>query len=410
MVPTTPRRPVEVTVDPAAEGAVEGAVEAAVRTSVPAAVGGSAPPTGPTPPGEPETAAPPGPSALEPVSGRRAAIVLAGLAVGLVVVCLVAVARGAFPLTIGEVVATLADRVGIRVGTLPDELAQSVLWDIRVPRVLLGVLIGVALGVAGALMQGTFANPLAEPGIVGVSSGAALGAVLAIVVGFTAFGTWSISSAAFLGGLAAVVLVYASARSGGRTEVVTLVLTGVALNAMTGALIGMISYFSTDAELRSITFWLLGSLAQATWPKVAVVAPMVVLATAVAWTQARRLDVLALGEAPARHLGVDVERLRMLAMVCVAVLTASAVAFAGIITFVGLVIPHLVRMLVGPGHTKLLPASMLAGALIVVLGDLIARTAAAPAEIPLGTLTALVGSPVFFVLLRRTRRQQGGWA
>jgi iron complex transport system permease protein len=137
---------------------------------------------------------------------------------------------------------------------------------------------------------------------------------------------------------------------------------------------------------------------------------MVIIATAVAWSLARRLDVLALGEAPARHLGVDVERLRLVAMVCVAMLTASAVAFAGIITFVGLVIPHLVRMLVGPSHTKLLPASMLAGALIVVLGDLIARTAAAPAEIPLGTLTALVGSPVFFVLLRRTRQQQGGWA
>lgn len=259
-------------------------------------------------------------------------------------------------------------------------------------------------------MQGTFANPLAEPGIVGVSSGAALGAVISIVVGFHAFGNWSASTAAFAGGLATVLLVYASARADGRTEVVTLVLSGVALNALTGSVIGLAQYFSTDAELRSVSFWMLGSLAQATWPKVAAIAPLAVFGVVVACSRARQLDLLALGERPAQHLGVDVERLRITAMVVVAVLTAAAVAVSGIITFVGLVIPHLVRMVIGPGHRGLLPASALGGATIVVLGDLIARTAAAPSEIPLGVLTGLVGSPVFFILLRRTRRQQGGWA
>lgn len=343
-------------------------------------------------------------------SGRSSAALIATLAVLLVAVCLAGVANGAFALSVSEVVGTLGHKLGLDIGTVPDEVAQSVLWDIRVPRVLLGVCIGGALATAGALMQGTFANPLAEPGIVGVSSGAALGAVISIAVGFHALGTWSVSAAAFAGGLATVLLVYVSARSDGRTEIVTLVLSGVALNAMTGAVIGLAQYFSTDAQLRSITFWLLGSLAQATWAKVAAVAPLALVGIVVACTQARQLDLLALGEQPAHHLGVDVERLRFRTMVIVAVLTAAAVAVSGIITFVGLVIPHLVRMLIGPGHRGLLPASALAGAVIIVFGDLMARTAVEPSEIPLGVLTALVGSPVFFLMLRRTRRQQGGWA
>lgn len=340
----------------------------------------------------------------------RTGLWLAGLSVVLAAVCLAAVVRGAFPLSLSEVFATLAHKAGFKVGQLPDEVAQSVLWDIRVPRVLLGLCVGASLASAGALMQGTFANPLAEPGIVGVSSGAALGAVLSIVVGFHALGTWSISVAAFFGGLATVLLVYVSARSDGRTEVVTLVLSGVALNAITGAVIGLAQYFSTDPQLRNITFWLLGSQAQATWSKVAAIAPLAVCGVIAAGRCARSLDLLALGEQPAQHLGVNVERLRRTTMFIVSVLTAAAVAVSGIIAFVGLVIPHLVRMVIGPGHRGLLPASALAGAIIIVFGDLMARTAAAPAEIPLGVLTALVGSPVFFILLRRTRRQQGGWA
>lgn len=346
---------------------------------------------------------------MQPSPARTGAL-LSTLVVAVVVVCVAGVTRGAFPLSVADVVATLADKLGLDVGTVPDELSQSVLWDIRLPRVLLGLCVGASLGTAGALMQGTFANPLAEPGIVGVSSGAALGAVVSITVGFQLLGNWSVSVAAFVGGLATVLLVYASARADGRTEVVTLVLSGVALNAFTGSVIGLAQYFSTDAELRSLTFWMLGSLAQATWPKVVAVAPFAVAGIAVAGSQAGKLDLLALGERPAQHLGIDVERLRMTTMVIVAVLTAAAVAVSGIITFVGLVIPHLVRMLIGPGHRGLLPASALLGAAIVVLGDLIARTVVAPAEIPLGVLTGLIGSPVFFLLLRQTRKQQGGWA
>jgi iron complex transport system permease protein len=259
-------------------------------------------------------------------------------------------------------------------------------------------------------MQGTFSNPLAEPGVVGVSSGAMLGAAAQIVLGFTFVGIWTITVAAFAGGLIAVMAVYFASRSDGRSEVVTLVLTGIALNAFAGALIGLLAYVSTDAQLRSITFWTLGSLAQATWERVATVVPIAILGMVLAISCARQLDLLALGERSASHLGVNIERLRIIMMATVAILTAAAVAVSGIIGFVGIVIPHLIRMVAGPGHPLLMPASALAGALILVVADIVARTIAAPAEVPLGVLTALIGSPFFFWQLRRTRARQGGWA
>lgn len=340
----------------------------------------------------------------------RSGLLLVALAAGLVVLTVVAGASGAFPVTPTEVVGSVLHRIGLDVGPVPDALGEDVLWDIRFPRVALTVLVGGSLGCAGALMQGTFSNPLAEPGIVGVSSGAALGAVAVIVSGLAPFGTWSITGAAFVGGMATVFAVYAASRQDGRTEVITMVLTGIALNALTGAVLGLLTYYSDDAQLRSITFWTLGSMAQATWPKVAVVAPLALGGMALAPRFARRLDLLALGDAPARHLGVDVERTRRRVLLLVAVLTASAVAVSGQVLFVGLVIPHLVRMVAGPGHRLLIPASALAGATILVGADLAARTMAQPAEVPLGVLTALVGSPFFFWQLRRMRARQGGWA
>lgn len=333
-----------------------------------------------------------------------------GLVVGLVAVCVAAAAMGAFAIPASEVLGAVGRRLGLVSGVAADPLADDVLWQIRFPRVALTVLVGASLGCAGATMQGTFANPLAEPGIVGVSSGAVLGAVAQIVSGISPFGTFTLPLAAFVGGIISVGLVYVSARSAGRTEVVTLILTGVALNAFLGAAIGLLTYLADDAELRSITFWTLGSTAQATWPKVAAVAPFAAVGIVLATSRARGLDLLALGERPARHLGLPVERFRIGMLAVTAVLTAAAVAVSGIVLFVGLVIPHLVRMVVGPGHRVLLVASTLGGALILVLADLAARTIVAPSEIPLGVLTSLLGSPVFFWQLRRTRAAQGGWA
>lgn len=345
-----------------------------------------------------------------PPRRRGGASLLVLLAVGLVVITVVAGGSGAFRIPAAEVVGSVLRRLGLTIGTAPDALGESVLWEVRFPRVLLAAVVGASLALAGAVMQGIFGNPLAEPGIIGVSAGAAVGAASSLVLGITWFGPFSMTVAAFVTGLVTTLLVYATARRDGRTEVVTLVLTGIAVNALAGALLGLLLFVSDDAQLRTITFWNLGSVGAATWRSVMVVTVCLVPATIVALRAARRLDLLALGERTARHLGVDVERLRLVLIVAVALLASAAVAVAGIIAFVGLVVPHIIRLLVGPAHRILLPASAMGGALLLVLADLAARTVAAPSELPLGVLTALVGGPFFFWLLRRTRIRQGGWA
>ncbi|MDB1087826.1 iron ABC transporter permease [Streptomyces sp. ACA25] len=376
-------------------------------------------PSGPGPaPAAPEPTAPqlaagpsqePGTALPRQARSRRTTLLTAALLTGVVLLVLLSAGVGAFRIPLGEVLSSFAHRAGIG-GSPLDRVGESVLWNVRLPRVVLALLVGASLGCAGALMQGVFGNPLAEPGVIGISAGAAVGAVGAIAFGLRFAGNWTVTACAFVSGLLTVLLVYALSRSGGRTEVVTLILTGIAVNAFAGALIGLFIFFADNAQLTEITFWQLGSLAQATWPKVLAVAPCALLGLAVAPLYARRLDLLALGERPARHLGVDVERLRIALVLVVALLTAAAVAVAGVITFVGLLVPHLLRMAAGPGHRFLVPGSALAGALVLLAADLFARTLAAPAELPLGVLTALIGSPFFFWLLRRTRRRQGGWA
>ncbi|MFB7633927.1 FecCD family ABC transporter permease [Streptomyces sp. NPDC056149] len=343
-------------------------------------------------------------------SRRRTPFLLTlGLAAALLLAALVSAGTGAYDIPVGDVVGSVLHRLHLG-GAELDRVGESVLWNVRVPRVVLGLLVGASLGCAGALMQGVFGNPLAEPGVIGISSGAAVGAVGAIALGLTFLGNWTVTVCAFAAGLLTVTLVYLLSRSGGRTEVVTLILTGIAVNAFAGALIGLFVFLADNAQISQITFWQLGSLSQATWPKVLAVLPCALAGLAAAPPYARKLDLLALGERPARHLGVDVERLRIALVLVVALLTAAAVAVAGIITFVGLLVPHLLRMAAGPGHRFLIPGSALGGALVLVVADLAARTAVAPAELPLGVLTALFGSPFFFWLLRRTRRRQGGWA
>lgn len=352
----------------------------------------------------------PGPAPAPPRARRSTAVTLtAVLLAALVLCCLLSAGLGAYGIPLGDVLASVQHRIGLG-GHALDRVGESVLWNVRLPRVVLALLVGASLGCAGALMQGVFGNPLAEPGVIGISAGAAVGAVGSIALGLSFFGNWTITVCAFAAGLLTVLLVYALSRSGGRTEVVTLILTGIAVNAFAGALIGLFIFFADNAQITQITFWQLGSLAQATWPKVLAVLPCAVLGLVIAPFHARKLDLLALGERPARHLGVDVERLRVVLVLVVALLTAAAVAVAGIISFVGLLVPHLLRMANGPGHRFLVPGSALGGALVLVAGDLAARTVADPAELPLGVLTALFGSPFFFWLLRRTRRKQGGWA
>lgn len=287
--------------------------------------------------------------------------------------------------------------------------AEATLWLIRFPRIMMAALVGAALATAGAMMQGIFRNPLAEPGIIGVSSGAALGACTAIVFGFSFAGVLTLPAMAFLGGLIATVIVYASARSNGKTEVVTLVLTGIAINAIAGAGIALMTFLGSTQEREQIVFWQMGSLNGTRWQDVLIVLPLTVVGIALCLSIARTLDLLALGERQASYLGVRVERLHIAVIVIVALLTSGAVALVGVISFVGLVVPHLMRMILGPGHMLLVPASALGGAVLLLGADLVARTAVPSADLPIGMLTALIGGPFFFWLLRRTRRKAGGW-
>ncbi|MFV2083991.1 FecCD family ABC transporter permease [Micromonospora sp. LOL_021] len=345
-----------------------------------------------------------------PVLAARRPLLLTGLAGTLLVVGVVAAGSGQVQIAPAEVVASVLHRLGLEIGALPTAPhGENALWIVRFPRVVLAAIVGASLGCAGAVMQGIFGNPLAEPGVIGVSSGAAVGAALAIVTGISALGGWTLAAAAFAGGLATTYLVYALSRADGRTEVVTLVLTGIAVNAVAGAAIGLLMFVTDAAGVQAIAFWNLGSLAQANWNAVAVSLPCLVVGLAAALASAGKLDLLALGERSARHLGVDVERLRVRMIVVTALLGAAAVAFTGVISFIGLVVPHLVRMVAGPGHRVLLPASALGGAVVVIAADLAARTLVEYQELPLGVLTAVVGGPAFFWLLRRTRRRAGGW-
>jgi iron complex transport system permease protein len=295
------------------------------------------------------------------------------------------------------------------------ETSGVIVTEIRAPRVLLTVIVGAGLGISGALLQGTLRNPLADPGIIGVSASAALGAVVVIALGAAysplAGSTWIAALGATIGGLAGMALVLWIARAAsGRTEVVTLILGGVAVTAFAAAVISVVVAVSDTAGTRSATFWTTGSLALATWPGVWATLPFLVLAVILAALVARDLDVLALGDRAAWAAGVDVDRTRMLALGGAVVAVSAGVAVVGVIAFVGLVVPHAVRMLIGPRHGGLLIGSALAGALLLLVADTIARTVVSPVELPLGVVTAVIGAPVFVVLLRRTRAAQGGWA
>ncbi len=337
--------------------------------------------------------------------------VLGGGVALLALLAVVAAGLGQVPVSPMEVLGSLSHHLGLGIGPLPaHEQGDAALWQVRFPRVAMALLVGASLGCAGAVLQGVFANPLAEAGVIGVSGGAAVAAASMILLGGAFSANWLVAGAAFLGGLGTTIVVYALARSEGRTEVVTVILTGVAVNALAGGILAYLIFAATPAAREQIVFWQLGSLGGSTWSTVVVVAPLALIGVVGSQLLAPKLDLLALGESPARHLGVDIERVRRRAVVLVGVLVAAGVAFTGIIAFVGLIVPHALRMIVGPGHRLLVPASTIGGAVVLLAADIGARTLVANADLPLGMLTSIVGGPVFFWLLYRTRRTQGGWA
>jgi len=341
----------------------------------------------------------------------RGAVLSASLAIVLIAAIILSSVTGQLPVAPSEVIGSLLRAVGIQNSWAPsDQIVEATLWVVRFPRIVMGLAVGAALAVAGAVMQAIFGNPLAEPGVVGVSSGAALGASAAIVFGITALGSWSIALFAFAGGLLATLLVYFVSRANGRTEVVTLLLTGIAINAFAGAGLAFLLFVGDTASREQVVFWQLGSLNGSLWNEVLIVAVVTVAGLVAALLLSRRYDLLALGERNARHLGVNVEALRIGSIILVALLTGVAVAFCGIIAFVGLVIPHLIRMIIGPGHRYLILASAVGGGALLTLADLLARTIVSGADLPIGMLTSLIGGPFFFYLLYRQRKRSGGWA
>ncbi len=335
-------------------------------------------------------------------------LVFAILIAGLLTVALLAATVGAAGIPLRRLAAAL----GLAEAD-PTFLArdQLVLWSIRIPRIAIAGMIGGLLALSGAIMQGLFRNPLADPALVGVSSGGALAAAATIVISDSALGASLgflrlelLPVAAFAGSLLTTIVLYRIASRDGRTSVAMFLLAGLAIAAIANAGLGLLVFVADDRQLRDITFWLLGSLSGATWPKAAMVAPVLLVALAVIPLIARGLDVLVLGEAEAFHTGIDVERLKRISIVLISAMTGVAVSICGVVGFVGIVVPHLLRIVIGPGHRLLLPASVCLGAILLIGADTIARVLAAPAEVPIGILTAALGAPFFLFILLRQRK------
>lgn len=298
-----------------------------------------------------------------------------------------------------------------------DPQQQLVLWSIRWPRTLLAALVGACLAMCGAATQGLFRNPLADPSLIGVSSGASVGASLGIVLGSTLLAgmgdifsgsivsAYLISMMAFAGGLVATIFVYRLGTSSNGTSVVTMLLAGIAISALAGAFSNIFSFIADDLALRRISLWTMGSLNGANWQQVTISASLIGLVLIALPRYSKALNAMLLGESEARHLGINVQRVKMQLIAWTALGVGVAVSVSGVIGFVGLIVPHLIRLLVGPDHRILLPASALLGAIILLLSDSVARTIIAPVEVPIGIVTALLGAPFFISLLMQQRQR-----
>lgn len=338
--------------------------------------------------------------------------VLLGLGLALGITALLALAIGPMTIEIRQVLAILGSRLGLQ-SSVDFTVAQAiVVWDIRFSRVLLGLLVGGGLAMAGAAMQGVFRNPLADPGIIGVTSGGAMGAILMIVMGtrllpvawLDAFSLYAVPLAAMAGAVVMTLLIYRLSLSRGQVDLVSMLLVGIAINALGGALIGMMTFIATDEELRTMTFWGLGSLGRANWELLLPGLLFILIPLLILPRYSRALNALLLGEEDALHLGIDTKRVKRRLILLSASIVGATVALCGAIGFIALVAPHMIRTAMGPDHRFLIPASGLWGATLLLLADLGARNLAAPAELPIGILTALIGAPVFLALLIQRRR------
>ncbi|WP_257668688.1 FecCD family ABC transporter permease [Parapedobacter tibetensis] len=341
-------------------------------------------------------------------------LILFILAIVLIMACTLSICIGAVEISTLELWSILTHRLGMGGEIYHTSQQEAVLFSIRLPRVILGVIVGSALSIGGAAMQGLFRNPLAEPGLIGISSGASLFAVLVIVLEARFFshfiqllGYHALAISAFLGACFTTFVVYNIAVKNGKSNVTILLLVGIAINALAASFTGLLIYMATDDQLRNIMFWNLGSLGGASWKTVTSILPFVGIPLAVLPFLAKPLNTLALGESQAGHMGINVQLLKRSVIVLATLGVGAAVAVSGIIGFIALVVPHILRMAFGADHRLVLPGSAVLGATLLVLADLVARTIAAPAEIPIGILTAIIGTPVFLYIIFTERRKRG---
>ncbi|HEU4555871.1 MAG TPA: iron ABC transporter permease [Chitinophaga sp.] len=343
---------------------------------------------------------------------RKKYISLAILSAVLLLVMIVAIGTGAMHMSPLQVVAILLKGIGIQLPVSYPAQLPAVLWMIRLPRVVLAALVGAGLGIAGAALQGLFRNPLADPALIGVSAGASLTAAMLIVLhayipfmaGSGILQAYAQHCITFVGAMLTVLVVFRMSVYGSKAIVSVMLLSGIAVNAMCGAFTGLITYVADNEQLRSITFWTLGSLGGASWQTVAAVLPFVLVPVIMLPRMAPALNVFALGEQEAMHSGVQVNRLKTQLIIYATMAVAAGVAVAGIIGFIGLVVPHIIRQFTGPDHHMLIPGAALAGAVLLTVADLLCRTIVAPAELPVGIITAITGAPFFIWLIIKEKR------
>jgi iron complex transport system permease protein len=344
--------------------------------------------------------------------GEPSFVRLTSALVGLLIVTFaLALLTGPMSITIGDVVIGISRTLQ---GLGVDGSADWVVQELRLPRAILAALVGAGLAVAGAVTQGVFRNPLADPGLIGVASGAALAAVAVIVLSASVLSGWkaltgpfALPIAAFLGGLLVTLVIYRLGTIGGKTQVAILLLAGVAINVLAGAATGVLTYLADDQQLRDMTFWSMGSLAHGRWPEITALCVFILPPLFFMLRSARVLNALLMGEQVAVHLGFNVQSSKRWLLIGAALIVGSSVAVTGMIGFIGLVVPHLLRLLVGADHRQLLPLSALAGASLLLVADTLARTVIAPADLPVGLVMALIGGPVFLtLLLQQTKRWQ----
>ena len=339
-------------------------------------------------------------------------LILIGLSLILLAAFVIALSIGQVHIPILDIVKIPAEKLGLASDSSVDSVQETVLLSIRLPRLLMSVLIGASLGLCGAALQGLFRNPLVEPGLIGVSSGSALAVVLLIVFGSATslqsdrYGMNVLMPVfAFGGGAVTTLLVMRIGSINGTSGTAVLILSGVAINALAGALMGLSIFYANENQLRMFTFWTLGDLGGATWRQLMVTAPILILSAVGLCTYRQALNAFALGEAVAFHMGVDVLRTKRNVILLTALSVGTCVSMSGAIGFIGLVVPHLIRVAFQADNNLVLPASMLGGALLLILADLISRTIVAPAELPIGVVTALIGSPFFIYLLMRSGKR-----